>query len=293
MIFVNETSVPQIGCERNFCFLRAVTAFLHRNAAKALVLAIATLLLSCTTAQSKSSSKTFRVMTYNIHHAEGLDGKVDLLRIAQLIKEQGADIVALQEMDKGTERTQRRDFPAELAALTGMTCIFNNNHSFQGGEYGNAVLSRFPVKFWMNTHYEMLREGEQRGLLRLVIEINGRPVTFMNTHLDHRSDDSERWSNVAEIEKTSKQNAGAPVILCGDFNDTPESRVCRKLAETFEDTWKRIGNGDGWTIPAAKPNKRIDYIWISRAKSLAPVRVWVPQSNASDHLPVVAEFELK
>ena len=181
MIFVNEKSVPPTGRERNFQFLHRVFAFLHRNAAKALILAIATLLVGCTAAQAKSSPKTFRVMTYNIHHGEGLDGKVDLLRIAQLIKEQSADIVALQEVDKGTERTQRRDFPAELAALTGMTCIFNNNYNYQGGEYGNAVLSRFPVKFWMNTHYKMLREGEQRGLLRLVIEVNGRPVTFMNT----------------------------------------------------------------------------------------------------------------
>src|SRR6267143_4106500 len=99
--------------------------------------------------QTKSNTgKTFRVMTYNIHHGEGLDGKVDLLRIADLIKHESADIVALQEVDKGVERTPRRDFPDELAALTGMTCVFSNNYSYQGGEYGNAVLTRFPVKRW-------------------------------------------------------------------------------------------------------------------------------------------------
>lgn len=234
---------------------------------------------------------TFRVMTYNIHHGEGLDGKVDLLRIAQLIKEQGADLVGLQEVDKGVERTARRDLPAELAALTGMTCVFSNNFHYQGGEYGNAVLTRFPVKRRANLHYQMLRPGEQRGLLQLVLDVRGRELVFLNTHIDFRSEDSERWSNVGEIENVTKLYPGKPIIMAGDFNDTPESRVCRRLAETFHDTWKLIGQGDGWTIPAEKPRKRIDYLWISQDDRLKPLMAWVPSSEASDHLPVVAEFE--
>lgn len=238
-------------------------------------------------------AKTLRVMTYNIHHGEGLDGKVDLLRIAQLIKEQGADIVGLQEVDKGVERTARRDLPAELAALTGMTCVFSNNYHYQGGEYGNAVLTKFPVKRWTNHHYQMLRPGEQRGLLQLVLDVRGREVVFLNTHIDYRSEDSERWSNVAEIETLAQKYRGQPIILCGDFNDTPESRVCRRLAQTFDDTWKLAGQGEGWTIPAHQPRKRIDYLWISKDKSLVPLKVWVPPTEASDHLPVVADVELR
>ncbi len=242
--------------------------------------------------QTKSSAgKTLRVMTYNIHHGEGLDGKVDLLRIAELIKREGADIVALQEVDKGVERTARRDLPEELAALTGMTCIFSNNYHYQGGEYGNAVLTRFPVVRWTNRHYKMLRPGEQRGILQLVLNVHGRELVFMNTHIDYRPDDAERWSNVAEIEAIARQYAGRPMIVCGDFNDTPESRVCRRLNETFDDTWVLSGKGDGLTIPVINPRKRIDYIWISKDKSLVPLKAWVPQSDASDHLPLVAEFE--
>src|SRR6266571_8013591 len=111
------------------------------------------LFTGCQSGPKGKASKTFRVMTYNIHHGEGLDGKVDLLRIAELIKREGADLVALQEVDKGVERTARRDFPDELAALTGLTCVFSNNYHYQGGEYGNAVLTRFPVKRWSNTHF--------------------------------------------------------------------------------------------------------------------------------------------
>ena len=261
-----------------------------------LFLLAAFLLAGCQSApdQTKSSAgKTFRVMTYNIHHGEGLDGKVDLLRIAELIKREGADIVALQEVDNGVERTQRRDLPEELAALTGMTCIFSNNYHYQGGEYGNAVLTKFPVVRWTNRHYKMLRSGEQRGVLQLVLNVHGREVVFMNTHIDYRPDDSERWLNVPEIEELAKQYASRPMIVCGDFNDTPESRVCRRLNEAFADTWALIGQGDGFTIPPANPHKRIDYIWISKDKSLVPLKAWVPQSDASDHLPLVGEFDLR
>ena len=246
----------------------------------------------CGTVAQQKPPVILRVMTYNIHHGEGLDGKVDLLRIAQLIKEQGADLVGLQEVDKGVERTQRRDFPAELAALTGMTCVFNNNYHFQGGEYGNAVLTKFPVKHWANRHYQMLRPGEQRGILQVVLDVHGRELVFLNTHIDFRSDDSERWANTGEIEALAQEYRGKPMIIVGDFNDTPESRVCRRIAATFNDTWTLIGQGEGWTIPAAAPRQRIDYLWITRGKSLVPLKAWVPQTDASDHLPVVAEFVL-
>jgi len=246
-----------------------------------------------TNSSAQSNPTTFRVMTYNIHHGEGLDGKVDLERIAQLIKHEGADIVALQEVDKGTARTARRDFPAELAQLTGFTCVFSNNFHFQGGEYGNAVLSRFPVVRWQNLHYRMLRTNEQRGLLQLEMDVRGRPLVFMTTHIDYRSDDSERWNNVDEIEATTRQYAGKPVILCCDFNDKPTSRVAQKMAKTFDDTWAMVGKGDGFSFSADRPHERIDYLWISKNTPLRPLKAWVPSSRASDHLPVVAEFELR
>ncbi len=239
-----------------------------------------------------NTAKTFRVMTYNIHHGEGLDGKIDLLRIAEVIKREGADIVALQEVDKGVERTARRDLPTELAALTGMTAVFSNNHPYQGGEYGNAILTRFPVKAWMNSRYKMLRPGEQRGLLQLVLDVRGREIVFMNTHIDYRGDDSERLMNIPEIHAAAKRHDGKPVIVCGDFNDTPGSRTYLKMKEQFRDTWELIGKDDGLSYSADKPHKRIDYIWLSQDDAIEPLKIWVPQTDASDHLPVVAEFSL-
>jgi len=244
----------------------------------------------CLSAPGPAPAAVFRVMTYNIHHGEGLDGKVDLARIAQLIAAQNADIVGLQEVDKGVERTQRRDLPGELAALTGMTCVFSNNYHYQGGEYGNAVLTRFPVKSWTNRHYKMLRPGEQRGILQLVLDVHGRELAFLNTHIDFRSDDSERWSNTGEIEEIAQGFAGRPIIMTGDFNNLPAGRVYERLCRTFQDTWAAVGVGDGFSSPANDPRNRIDYIWFTPPERLKPVRAWLPPSDASDHLPVVAEF---
>jgi endonuclease/exonuclease/phosphatase (EEP) superfamily protein YafD len=86
---------------------------------------------------------------------------------------------------------------------------------------------------------------------------------------------------------------GRPIILCGDFNDTPGSRTCQKIAQAFTDTWTVAGAGDGFTMPAEQPRKRIDYIWLSKDSALEPLKAWVPQSQASDHLPVVAEFRFR
>ena len=247
----------------------------------------------CATRRPQTAPVMLRVMTYNIHHGAGLDGKVDLTRIAELIKQERADIVALQEVDKGVRRTARRDLTAELASLTGMTGIFSNNFHFQGGEYGNAVLTRFPVKRWSNHHYQMLRTNEQRGILQLVLEVQGREVVFLNTHIDSRPDDVERWLNVGEIETLTSKHAAKPVILCGDFNTQPQGRVYERLAHTFQDAWTRVGEGDGFSFPANGANRRIDYIWFTRPEVLIPRKIWLPQSEASDHLPLVAEFELR
>jgi len=233
------------------------------------------------------------VMTYNIHHGEGLDGRVDLERIASLIKRERADVVALQEVDKGVQRTSRRDFPAELAVLTGMTCVFSNNFHYQGGEYGNAMLTRFPLLVATNSLYQMLRTNEQRGLLQLTVNVHGREVVFLNTHVDYRRDDSERLRNAEEIQRLTAYHDGTPAVLCGDFNDTPGSRMYQRLRESFEDAWELAGQGDGWSYPAGKPSKRIDYIWISKGSSLECLSAQVAEGDASDHRPVVVELRLK
>ncbi|MEO6034964.1 MAG: endonuclease/exonuclease/phosphatase family protein [Verrucomicrobiota bacterium] len=114
----------------------------------------------------------------------------------------------------------------------------------------------------------------------------------MNTHIDYRRDDAERLINAAELEEIVAAAGKMPVVLCGDFNDSPKSRTHQKVGGFLSDTWELAGEGDGFTIPAAKPNSRIDYIWISK-ESIEPLRIEVLKSIASDHLPVLGEFRLR
>ena len=250
-------------------------------------------LAGCRTAGDKAAAPTLRVMTYNIQHGAGADNKIDLQRTAAAINHEQPDIVALEEVDKGVTRTERRDLTAELAALTGMTGYFSNNFNFQGGEYGNAVLTRFPILQQTNTHYKMIRPKEQRGIIQLVLDVHGRKLLFMATHIDYRKENEERLLNVAEMKQIIKRYPGLPVILCGDFNDFPNTPVHTEMKKSFDDTWELVGQGEGWTFPSPKPNRRIDYIWILKDQSVVPLKAWVPETEASDHRPFVADFRLK
>jgi endonuclease/exonuclease/phosphatase family metal-dependent hydrolase len=241
---------------------------------------------------TRETPRAFRAMTYNIHHGEGADGRIDLERIASVIRREQADLVALEEVDKGVERTSRRDLPGELSALTGMACLFANNFSYQGGEYGNAILTRFPVKRWTDTYYRMLRTGEQRGVLQALVDAGGRDLLFLATHIDFRPDDAERLQNVRQLEEVLAEYGNLPVLVGGDFNDTPGSRTCQAMAATFDDAWALAGQGDGFTYPGSPvPSKRIDYLWVRRGSPLRPVRAWVTATAASDHLPLTIEFQ--
>lgn len=234
--------------------------------------------------------ETIRVMTYNIHHGEGTDGKVDLHRIASLIRRERMDIVALQEVDRRVARTQGRDLAAELSALTGMEVQFAKNIDHQGGEYGTALLSRFPFVSHSHTHYRMWLSREQRGLQQAVLNVGGKRLVILNTHLDFSRDDRERLEHIDEIGKVSAAHGKAMVLVLGDFNDVPTSPSYLKMKAKFIDVWEAGGEGDGFTVPSGEPRKRIDYIFAS-----GPVRInkaWVPRTEASDHLPVGAEIHL-
>ena len=102
--------------------------------------------LFCSGNAYAGSGHAIRVLCYNIHHGAGMDGELDLKRIARVIKSASPDIVSLQEVDKQTERSHGVDQAKELARLTGMQYAYGASMPFQGGEYGNAVLTTFPIR---------------------------------------------------------------------------------------------------------------------------------------------------
>ncbi|MDD5582236.1 MAG: endonuclease/exonuclease/phosphatase family protein [Candidatus Marinimicrobia bacterium] len=234
-------------------------------------------------------------MTYNIHHGAGIDGVFDLDRIADLIRESGADLVALQEVDVKTERAQGLHTMEYLSEKLDMEWVFGQNLSFQGGGYGNGILSRYPIESWANEHFPPYLEGEQRGLLQTVIRCQGLTIAFWNTHLDHRPADKERQESIAIILEKA-DSIFFPFILAGDFNDTPDSPAIQALSTKFLDTWLIVGNGKGYTFPADSAYRRIDYLFFKNPPhshfQLKPIKSTVYKTLASDHLPYITVFKL-
>jgi endonuclease/exonuclease/phosphatase family metal-dependent hydrolase len=236
-------------------------------------------------------AKTIRVMTYNIHVGVGMDKKLDLPRIAETIKHEHADLVGLQEVDRGVERTQRIDEIAELARLTKMDYAFAFNLKYQGGQYGVAILSRFPIRATDHRLYKNTREAERRGFIRAEVSIDGRVINFVTTHLDYQYEDGRVFE--AEQLLAGLRDVQGPLVVVGDFNDIPAGGAYQLMKTQFADAWVDTrANDSGFSYPADKPAKRIDYIWLRRSDRIAATRAWIPLTLASDHVPVVADLKL-
>lgn len=248
------------------------------------------MLVGCGTARDAarpSQDVTLGVMAYNIHHAADASGKVDVDRIARVIRESGADIVALQEVDRNVERSGRRDLLAELAEATALQHrAFGKNLDFGGGDYGNALLSRFPIDEYGNEHLHQREPHEQRGVLRARLSVDGTPLFVFVIHLDHASE-RERLFGIDQLE-TMLAEIEHPAIIAGDLNDVPQSLAYERITSISLDAWATTGDGDGHTFPSTDPDRRIDYVF--HTPELRPLRSWVPETEASDHRPVLVDF---
>ncbi len=228
---------------------------------------------------------TLRILTYNIHHGEGVDGRLDLERIARVITSVKPDLVALQEVDQRGARTDEVDQPAELARLTGLHVVFGGNIDLEGGKYGNAVLSRYPIARHENHALPRFDDGEQRGVLDVEIEVPGvrESLPLLATHLDHRRDDRERRASAEAINQLVFGSARSS-ILAGDLNATPDSDVLR----TIDSVWSR-SQANLPTIPVAEPSRQIDYVLFRPAGRWQVVETRVlDEAVASDHRPLLA-----
>lgn len=234
------------------------------------------------------------VMSYNIHVGIGMDKKLDLARIAEVINRERPDLVGLQEVDRGVERTGRRDQIAELARLTKMEYAFAPNLQFQGGHYGVAVLSRHPITEIDHRRYGHLREAERRGFVRVAVLVGGRLVNFVTTHLDYQHADNRLYETkqlLAALEAIT-----TPLVVVGDFNDEPDGDSYKAMTEKFADGWAESDKGskrEGLTYPADKPSKTIDYVFYRRGARTRARGAKVVNTLASDHLPLVAVVELE
>lgn len=247
-------------------------------------------------AETSRPRRPLTVLTYNIHHGAGIDGVVDLERIAAVIEDSGADVIGLQEVDKHYgARSNWVDQPAWLAQRLGMHVAYAANLDLPPAtagaprrQYGTAILSRYRIRTFRNTLLPAYPGQEQRGLAEATIKVRGTTLRFANTHLTHNNN-AERLEQAQRVKELIAP--AQPVVLVGDLNAAPTAPEIRSLTERWRDTWAEVGVGPGYTIPVEGPTARIDYILHSRR--IRAVSAEVITTPASDHLPVVARLSLR
>jgi endonuclease/exonuclease/phosphatase family metal-dependent hydrolase len=238
--------------------------------------------------QTKNNVRELRVLSYNIHIGIGMDNKLDLERTAKTILEQNPDIVALQEVDRMADRTQKMDQTKELAKLTGMETVFGKTLDRSNGEYGIAILSKHPVLEQKYTQLPRLGNREDRGVLAVKIRLDDKTsLLFLCTHFCHESEE-RRILQAQKINELFTSDNDLPTILAGDFNAPPDSKTIAVLKEKWFDT-----TDNKPTFGNPKPSSKLDYIFC-RPESAFNVKQTnvINDSVTSDHCPVLSVVDL-
>ncbi|MCC6245470.1 MAG: endonuclease/exonuclease/phosphatase family protein [Gemmatimonadaceae bacterium] len=229
------------------------------------------------------------VATYNIRHGRGMDDSVRLTRTGEAIRALGADIIGLQEVDSVVPRSGSRDEAHALGEQLGMEQRFGRFMAYQGGAYGMAILSRFPIR---RSHALRLPDGnEPRIALLAEVELpSGARVLVANVHFDWVANDSFRVAQVHALAAVL-DTVQLPTILLGDFNDVPGTRTLARFQSRFRVAAKP--DADHFTFSSTDPVKEIDHILLAPAAAWRPAQARVISDRiASDHRPVVAAVEL-
>lgn len=228
-----------------------------------------------------------RVLTWNIHHGEGTDGKLDFARLGRVIRDERPNVVALQEVDVRTERVKGRDTVRELERLTGMRGVFGASMPFQGGGYGNAVLVNGSV-----LGSRVFPIGASEGMEpRSLLMVEMRPyrcsldLAFFSTHFDHKSEeDRMAGAGLANLP------VSLPAILAGDLNAPPDDLVVGTLMQQWASA---TVSGSHPTSPSEAPARQIDYVFFRPAKRWKVISTKVvDEAVASDHRALLAVLRL-
>ena len=246
--------------------------------------------------------QSLRVMTYNIYGARATSpaNAADLDAIAEVIRRQNPDFVTLNEVDVFTNRTGKDVHQArDLAEKLGMEWHFSKAIDRDGGEYGDAVLSKYPILEKRSYRLPCAAEqpGEDRSLCVIRVQIDGKDLYVASTHLDHLSGDASRLVQATEIRRIRERELEGDLILCGDLNAIPSSNVIATMTSFLTNT----GPIDQYTFPSDDPSRKIDYIMYAPIEHFGVQNCQVVSRgdqqvggvDASDHRPVIADIRFQ
>lgn len=239
-------------------------------------------------------TRRVRLLSYNVHHCQGMDGRVAPERIAGLIARENPDIVALQELDVFRARTRRVDQPKLIGDLLRMDVHFHSTLALAREQYGTAVLSRFPVEKVRSSSLPSLagRKLENRAAIWARVDVGGMTLNVVNTHLGlTRGERRLQAEALLGPEWLGHPDCGEPRVLCGDFNMTHRRELTCFDGLCVREPWTRAGPPPK-TWPSLWPLLSLDRVFVSSRIEVESVRS--PRDRlarvASDHLPVIAEL---
>ncbi|MEU6876115.1 endonuclease/exonuclease/phosphatase family protein [Streptomyces sp. NPDC046751] len=236
-------------------------------------------------------------MTFNIHHGADPDDVLHLERVAETVRQSGADVVGLQEVDRNfASRSDFVDQASWLAERLGLHLAYGANLDLDPEKpgdprrrYGTAILSRFPIVNSRNTLLPRSETGEQRGLLEADLLVRGEKLRFLNTHLEDTSQ-ADRLTQVAAV-NAIVNGSRLPTVLVGDLNTAPGSEEIAAMTRRLTDTWPVAGKRDGFTYDSVNPHERIDYVFASQGLRARQAKVL--DVTVSDHRPLRVELSIR
>ncbi|MFC5374082.1 endonuclease/exonuclease/phosphatase family protein [Brevundimonas faecalis] len=239
-----------------------------------------------------------RLVTYNVHRCVGVDRKLDVSRIADVLAALQPDIVCLQELDVGRARTGGVDQAGAIAEQLSMAFRFHPAMTIESELYGDAILTSRPerlVRAAALPTLPNLRGLEPRGALWSAIDFDGITLNVFNTHLGLVPREQRlQAAALAGSEWLGDPTCKGPTILTGDFNATSITRPYQTLVRRLADAQRRLGLKPSIkTFPSSFPAIRIDHCFVS--SDIRVTGVMTPLDPvaraASDHLPLAVDFE--
>jgi endonuclease/exonuclease/phosphatase family metal-dependent hydrolase len=228
-----------------------------------------------------SRTNSLTVASYNVHRCVGRDGRHDPGRVAKVIEELQAEVVALQEVDYRYHIRRGVDQLRFLAEATGLQSVWGPVlYGPRSGQYGNGLLTRHEVLAVRGIDLSVPRH-QRRGALDVDLSVHGMRVRVVAAHLGLGL--NERQMQVRRLLQALQDHDDAPLVLLGDFNEwRPPSRPLRRLHRHF-------GRTPGLrSFPSNFPLFALDRIWVQPRAALVALEVHTSHwaRRASDHLPV-------
>ena len=237
-----------------------------------------------------------RVMTYNVHRCVGVDKRLNVERVAEVIDAMNPDVVCLQELDVRRMRTSNVDQAHRLGELLQMRSHFHPAMRIEEEEYGDAILTHLPerrVRVGSLPEYKRVPGLEPRGAVWIAVDVGGVELQIINTHLGLIPREQHRQAAALLGDWMAEDAWKAPAILVGAMNATPRSTTYRMFSAALRDAQDhRVPTP---TFPSRFPFMRIDHVFMTGGIKVIGVEVPFDTKSkiASDHLPLVVELEVE